>query len=278
MNTVGYKIKKGILYLLLIILALLCLLPFLLMMINSTRSGVEITTGFTFIPSSHLKENWEQLFKFVNLFRGMGNSLLVAVPATILCGYFSSITAYALAMYKFKGNKLIFIVNVLFMMIPAQLSLIGFYNLCMTLGLVNSYIPLIIPAVAAPGTVFFLRQYVQATLSPALIEAARIDGAGELRIFHKIVFPIMIPGVATMSIGAFIGNWNNYLTPLILLNNPEKMTLPVMISTLNAATDLQSNQGAIYLGVAISVIPILISFCFFSKYIISSISAGGVKE
>lgn len=278
MNTVGYKIKKGILYLLLIILALLCLLPFLLMMINSTRSGVEITTGFTFIPSSHLKENWEQLFKFVNLFRGMGNSLLVAVPATILCGYFSSITAYALAMYKFKGNKLIFIVNVLFMMIPAQLSLIGFYNLCMTLGLVNSYIPLIIPAVAAPGTVFFLRQYVQATLSPALIEAARIDGAGELRIFHKIVFPIMIPGVATMSIGAFIGNWNNYLTPLILLNNPEKMTLPVMISTLNAATDLQSNQGAIYLGVAISVIPILIAFCFFSKYIISSISAGGVKE
>ena len=197
---------------------------------------------------------------------------------SILCGYFSSITAYALAMYKFKGNKLIFIVNVLFMMIPAQLSLIGFYNLCMTLGLVNSYIPLIVPAVAAPGTVFFLRQYVQATLSPALIEAARIDGAGELHIFHKIVFPIMIPGVATMSIGAFIGNWNNYLTPLILLNNPEKMTLPVMISTLNAATDLQSNQGAIYLGVAISVIPILIAFCFFSKYIISSISAGGVKE
>ena len=278
MNTIGYKIKKTIIYICLILLAAACLLPFLLMMINSTRSGVEITTGFTFIPSTHLKENWEQLFDYMNLFRGMGNSLLIAIPATILSGYFSSITAYAMAIYKFKGNKIIFGVIVVFMIIPAQLSLIGFYNLCMTLKLIDSYIPLIVPAIAAPGTVFFLRQYVQATLSPALLEAARIDGAKEIGIFHKIVLPIMMPGIATMSIGAFIGNWNNYLVPLILLNTPSKMTLPVMISTLRAATNLQANQGAIYLGVAISVLPILIAFCFFSKYIISSISAGGVKE
>ena len=99
-----------------------------------------------------------------------------------------------------------------------------------------------------------------------------------IHIFHRIVLPIMAPGIATMSIGTFIGNWNSYLVPLILLNTPKKMTLPVMISTLNAATDLQKNQGAIYLGVAISVVPIIIAFCFFSKYIISSISAGSVKE
>lgn len=278
MNTIGYRIKKTIIYICLILLAAACLLPFLLMMINATRSGVEITTGFTFIPSTHLKENWEQLFDYMNLFRGMGNSLLIAIPATILTGYFSAITAYSMAVYKFKGNKIIFGVIVVFMMIPAQLSLIGFYNLCMTLKLIDSYIPLIVPAIAAPGTVFFLRQYVQATLSPALLEAARIDGAKEIGIFHKIVLPIMMPGIATMSIGAFIGNWNNYLVPLILLNTPSKMTLPVMISTLRAATNLQANQGAIYLGVAISVLPILIAFCFFSKYIISSISAGGVKE
>lgn len=278
MNTIGYKIKKFIIYICLILLAASCLLPFLLMMVNATRSGVEITHGFTFIPSTHLKDNWEQLFRYMNLFQGFANSLKVAIPATILTGYFSAITAYALAVYKFKGNKVIFTVIVVFMMIPAQLSLIGFYNLCMSLKLVDSYIPLIVPAVAAPGTVFFLRQYVQSTLSPALLEAARIDGASEIRIFHKIVLPIMIPGIATMSIGAFIGNWNNYLVPLILLNTPSKMTLPVMVSTLRAATDLQANQGAIYLAVAISVIPILIAFCFFSKYIISSISAGSVKE
>jgi multiple sugar transport system permease protein len=172
----------------------------------------------------------------------------------------------------------LFRVIVVFMMIPGQLSLIGFYNLCQKLHLIDSYIPLIIPAIASPGIVFFLRQYVKATLSKSLMEAARIDGASEIHIFHRIVLPIMAPGIATMSIGVFIGNWNSYLVPLILLNTPKKMTLPVMISTLNAATDLQKNQGAIYLGVAISVVPILIAFAFFSRYIISSISAGSVKE
>ncbi len=276
--TTTAKIKKGIIYLCLILLAAICFLPFLLMIVNATRSGVEITHSFTLIPSSHLGENWEALFAYVNLFKGFKNSLLVAIPATILTAYFSSITAYAMAVYRFKGNAWLFKILVVFMMIPAQLSLIGFYNLCQKLHMVDSYLPLIIPAIASPGTVFFLRQYVQSTLSKALLEAARIDGAGELHIFHRIVLPIMAPGIATMSIGAFIGNWNNYLVPLILLNTPDKMTLPVMISTLNAATDLQKNQGAIYLGVAISVVPILIVFCFCSKYIISSITAGSVKE
>lgn len=272
------KIKKAIIYICLILLAALCFLPFLLMIVNATRSGVEITHSFTFIPSTHLKENWVALFDYVNLFRGFANSIIVAVPATLLTAYFSSITAYAMAIYRFKGNKWLFKIIVVFMMIPAQLSLIGFYNLCQKLHMVDSYLPLILPSIAAPGIVFFLRQYVQATLSKALLEAARIDGAGELYIFHKIVLPIMAPGIATMSIGSFIGNWNNYLVPLILLNTPSKMTLPVMITTLNAATDLQKNQGAIYLGVAISVVPIMIVFCFCSKYIISSISAGSVKE
>jgi len=272
------KIKRGGLYTFLTFFAAICLLPFLLMIVNATRSGVEITHSFTLIPGSHLKDNWAALFEYVNLFRGFRNSIVVAVPATILTAYFSAITAYAMAIYRFKGNKWLFKVVVVFMMIPAQLSLIGFYNLCQKLHMVDSYLPLILPAIAAPGIVFFLRQYVRSTLSKALLEAARIDGAGELYIFHKIALPIMAPGIATMSIGAFIGNWNNYLVPLILLNTPNKMTLPVMITTLNAATDLQKNQGAIYLGVAISVVPILIVFCFCSKYIISSISAGSVKE
>lgn len=272
------KIKRAIIYICLIVLAALCFFPFLLMIVNATRSGVEITHSFTLIPSSHLKENWIALFDYVNLFRGFWNSLVVAIPATILTAYFSSITAYAMAVYRFKGCGWLFKIIVVFMMIPGQLSLIGFYNLCQKLHMVDSYLPLILPAIASTGTVFFLRQYVQATLSKALLEAARIDGAGELHIFHRIVLPIMAPGIATMAIGGFIGNWNNYLVPLILLNTPDKMTLPVMITTLNAATDLQKNQGAIYLGVAISVVPILIVFCFCSKYIISSISAGSVKE
>ena len=272
------KIKRAILYIALIILGLMCLLPFWLMMVNSTRSGVEITHSFSFLPGHSLKDNWKVLFDYVNLFLGLFNSFKVAVPATLLTAYFSAITAFGMAMYNWKGNNVLFRVIVVFMTIPAQLSLIGFYNLCQKLHLIDSYIPLIIPAIASPGIVFFLRQYTKATLSKSLMEAARIDGASEIHIFHRIVLPIMAPGIATMSIGTFIGNWNSYLLPLILLNTPKKMTLPVMISTLNAATDLQKNQGAIYLGVAISVVPIIIAFCFFSKYIISSISAGSVKE
>ncbi len=272
------KIKRAIIYVCLIVLALMCILPFWLMIVNSTRSGVEITHFFSFLPGQSLKDNWKVLFDYVNLFLGLFNSAKVAVPATLLTAYFSAITAFGMAMYQWKGNNLLFKIIVVFMMIPGQLSLIGFYNLCQKLHLIDSYIPLIIPAMASPGIVFFLRQYVKATLSKSLMEAARIDGASEIHIFHRIVLPIMAPGIATMSIGAFIGNWNSYLVPLILLNTPKKMTLPVMISTLNAATDLQKNQGAIYLGVAISVVPIIIVFCFCSKYIISSISAGSVKE
>ncbi len=272
------KIKRVILYVLLIILGVTCFLPFWLMMVNATRSGVEITHSFSFLPGHSLHDNWVVLFDYVNLFLGFFNSLKVAVPATLLTAYFSAITAFGMAMYEWKGNNLLFKIIVVFMMIPGQLSLIGFYNLCQKLHLIDSYIPLIIPAIASPGIVFFLRQYVKATLSKSLMEAARIDGASEIHIFHRIVLPIMAPGIATMSIGTFIGNWNSYLVPLILLNTPKKMTLPVMISTLNAATDLQKNQGAIYLGVAISVVPIMIVFAFCSKYIISSISAGSVKE
>ena len=274
----GYKIKKSILYILLVILAASCLLPFLLMVVNATRSGSEISTSFTFIPSNHLAENWEIMSGYFDLFKGMFNSLLVAVPATLLGAYFSALTAYGLAMYKFKGNKLIFAAILVFMMIPGQLSLIGFYQLCTKMHLVNSYIPLIIPAIASPGTVFFLRQYILSSLSNSLVEAARIDGAHELYSFHRIVIPIISPAMATMGIMGFIGNWNSYLLPMIILNKNEKFTLPVMMATLRASLDMVRNQGATYLAVTISVIPILFVFCFFSKYIISSISAGAIKE
>lgn len=271
------KIKKTVLYILLIILAIMCIIPFLLMIVNATRDGRSIMTSFTLIPGTALKENWERVFGYFNLFKGFWNSLVVAVPATILNAYFSALTAYALAVYKFKGQSFMFYVIVIFMMIPGQLGLIGFYNLVSSLKLINSYIPLIIPAIAAPGTVFFLRQYILSVMPMALLEAGRIDGAGELYMFHKIALPIMAPGIATMAIGGFIGNWNSYLVPLIILTKNEKFTLPVMIASLSASTDIANNQGATYLAVAISIIPILIVFCFCSKYIISSISAGSVK-
>ncbi len=274
----GVKIKRTILYIALTALAVTCLLPFVLMMVNATRSGTEIMSSFTFVPGHSLQDNWETVSSYFNLFQGFRNSLIVAIPATLFTAYFSALTAFTLAVYRFKGRNFIFYTIVIFMMIPSQLGLIGFYNLVSKLGLIDSYIPLIVPAIASAGTVFFLKQYLESILSPALLEAARIDGASEIRIFHKIIMPLMSPGIATMSIGAFIGSWNSYLVPLVLLNTPSKFTLPVMIASMNSSTDITANQGAIYLAVAISVVPIIIVFAFCSKYIISSISAGGVKE
>lgn len=274
----GFKIKRGILYTVLILLTALCMLPFLLMLINATRTGTDIVKSFTLIPGNAIADNWATITGYFNLFKGLSNSLLVAVPVTILSSYFSALTAYALVVYNFKGRNIISVLIVVFMMIPGQLSLIGFYDLVTNLKMIDSYMPLILPAIASAGTVFFLRQYCESSLQPALIEAARMDGGGELYIFHRIILPIMSPGIATMAIGAFIGSWNSYLVPLILLNTPDKFTLPVMIASMSVSKDIATNQGAVYLAVAISVIPILIAFAFCSKYIIGSISAGGVKE
>ena len=176
-HPIGYTIKKTILYICLTLLAIICLLPFIMMMVNATRTSDQIVKGFTLIPGTALAHNWEVVFSYFNLFKGMLNSLIVALPATFLGAYFPAMTAYGLACYEFKGNKLIFWVILVFMMIPGTLSMIGFYQLCASLHITNSYIPLIVPAIAGTGTVFFLRQYILSSLSPSLIEAARMDGA-----------------------------------------------------------------------------------------------------
>lgn len=277
-NTVKTSVIYFILYIAVILLSILCLLPFVLMMINATRSGAEIMSGFTLIPGSSVMANWKIVSSKVDLFLGMRNSLIISLGVTLLSGYFSSITAYSFAMYNFTGKNAMFTVILLFMMVPAQLGLFGFYDLVNAFGLRDSYIPLILPSIASIGTVFFLRQYTASVLPYSVLEAPRIDGASEMRIFHQIAVPIMAPGIATVSIGTFIGSWNNYLLPLILLNSPKKLTLPLMMGAMKGVQDIIKSQGAMYLSMAISVIPILIAFAFLSKYIISSIAAGSVKE
>lgn len=275
---VKYHSAKSLLYLFLIFLSVICFAPFWMMIVNATRSGNEIMTGFSMLPGTSLAENWRVVTSNVNLGKGFMNSLFIAVCSTLLVSYFSALTAYGLAFFKFKGNNVIFITLLVFMMVPSQLSMLGFYDLCNKMHLINTYWPLILPSIASPATVFFLRQYILSVMPRSILEAPRIDGAGELAIFHRIALPIMSPGIATMAIGAFIGSWNNYLIPMLIINDPVKRTLPVMVAELNAVRDITTNLGASYLAVAISVVPVMIAFCFFSKYIISGISAGSVKE
>lgn len=272
------KINQTFLYLVLLLLTVICLLPFLMMLVNATREGTDIMKSFTLIPGNFLMKNWETVKKSLDIPKGFSNSVFISVISTLLATYFSALTAFGFAFYKFKGRKVIFTIIIVFMMIPSQLGLLGFYDLSMKLGLIDSYIPLIIPAMASPATVFFLRQYILSVMPKSLLEAPRIDGAGEFYVFHKIGLPIMAPGIATMAIGIFIGSWNSYLLPLVILNSQRKFTLPVMIASLNSVKDIATNIGATYVAVAISVVPVIIVFCFCSKYIISSISAGSVKE
>lgn len=276
---------KGILYAVLILLAIICLIPFAMMIINATRSNTEIVKGFSLIPGRSLIDNYKNMMYhmditdgiFKGIWLGFKNSFIIAVSVTILSGYFSALTAYGFYVYEFKGKKILFIFILVMMMIPSQLGLLGFYELNKALKTLDSYIPLIVPSIAAPFTVFFMRQYLISTMHPALIEAARIDGASELSIFHKIVLPVMMPAIATMSIFTFIGAWNNYLVPLVVIFSPEKYPLPVLMGYLKGGK-VAENLGSMYLAISMSVAPIILAFMFLSKYIISSISAGAVKE
>ncbi|KGP73281.1 carbohydrate ABC transporter permease [Pontibacillus yanchengensis] len=268
---------KLIVYVFLALLAVISALPFYMMIVNATRDTKEILSGFSFIPGSSLVENYETMMDYVNIWLGFKNSLIVSVSVTVLSGYFSALTAFGFAVYNFKGKNPLFIFMLLMMMVPGQLGLIGFYELNKFIGTLDTFIPLIVPAIASPFVVFFLRQYLATTLHPTLLEAARMDGASELKIFHTIALPIMMPAVATMSIFTFIGSWNNYIVPLVVLFSPEKFTLPVLMGFLKGSQVAQ-NLGSMYIGIAISVVPIMVAFLFFSKYIISSISAGSVKE
>jgi len=247
------------------------------MIINATRTNAEILRGFSLLPGSASLENYNILASYMDVWRGFLNSLIIAVSVTFLNSYFSALTAFAFVIYNFKGKNAIFITFLVMMMVPGQLGLIGLYDLSSALGILDTYLPLIIPAIAAPFTVFFFRQYMLTTMHASLLEAARIDGASELRMFHSIVIPVLMPAIATMGIFTFIGTWNNYITPLVILKSPDLFTLPVMMGALRGSP-VAKNLGAMYMGITISVVPIMLAFLFFSRYIVGSISAGAVKE
>lgn len=260
-----------------ILLTIISFMPFYIMIVNSTRSNLDILNGLSLIPGHSLVENYEIMMKQLNIWRGFRNSLTISVPFTVLSAYFGALTAYGFAVYNFRGKKIAFAFVLGTMMIPQQLGLIGYFELNNKLGLLDTYVPLIIPAITNTMTIFFIKQYVEQSLPKSLIEAARIDGASEFAIFNRIALPIMVPAIATQSIFNFVGSWNNYISPLVLLFSEEKYPLPVLISIIRG-TAYRTNFGAMYLIIAISVVPVLIAFAFLSKRIIAGLTVGAVKE
>ena len=264
-----------------IFLCILSLIPFWIMIVNATRTSVDIQSSFSLIPSTHFKENWDNLLyqaaQTVSLWRYMGNSLFIAVFSTILAVYFSTMTAYGVTAYKFKGAAFAWAFIMAIMMIPVQVSTIGFFRFMYQIGWGNKYLPLIIPAAAAPATVFFMRQYMISALPLEILDSARIDGSGEFRTFNTIALPLMKPAIATQCIFAFIGSWNNFYTPSMLLTSQAKFTLPMFVQQMRGER-FRSDHGIIYAGLVVTIMPIFVVYFILSKYIIAGVALGGVKE
>ena len=162
------------------------------------------------------------------------------------------------------------------MMVPSQITVIGFYRFMLKLDLVDTYIPLIVPAIASPAVVFFMKQYMQSSLSVELVEAARIDGSGEFRTFNRIILPVIKPAVATQAIFQFIAQWNNLFTPTIMLTTDSKKTLPMFVQLLSS-NQFRTDYGVVYVGLFVTIIPLIVVYLILSKYIVAGVALGGVK-
>lgn len=272
------QISRFFVYLFLAILLVVTIVPIYMLFVNATRSTVEIQQGISILPSTHTLENYNILLKKgLNLPRGFANSIFISVCSTFLAVYFSLLTAYGVVAYDFPGKKTFYNFILILVMIPMQLSIIGFYQYMSKLGLTDSYAALILPSIASAGGVFFAKQYLESIVIQDLIDAGRIDGCSELGIFHRIMLPIAAPGAFTMAIFSFVASWNNFFNAFILISSIDKYTLPMLVQTLRGDV-YRTEYGAIYLGIAFTIVPIIIIYAMFSKYIVSGIAMGAVKE
>lgn len=273
------KVSMFIKYFVCIVIAILCIFPFYVMMVNATRDTYSIQqSAISLIPSNALAKNYAVFGKKAfDPFIGFRNSMIISVCSTALTVYFSTMTAYALVAYTWKLRNALFGFILAVMMIPGQVVSIGFYQFMFRIGMTNNLLALILPAIAAPGTVFFMRQYMLPSLSMDIVASARIDGAGEFRTFNTIVLPIMKPAMATQAIFAFVTSWNRLFEPMILLTKRENYTMPIMVSLLKGDI-YKTEYGTVYLALTMSVLPLLIVYFVLSKYIIAGVALGGVKE
>ena len=267
-------------YLVLIVLSFLCLFFFYILLVNSTRSHADLQKGFSWLPGNYFFENLKNVANDGSfpMFKGIFNSLVVSTCSAALCTYFSALTAYGLYAYQFKLKKVAFTFIMAILVMPTQVTAMGFLRLMTNIGLYDSLLPLILPSVASPAVFYFMYSYLESSLPLSLVEAARIDGSGEFMTFNRIVLPIMKPAVAVQAIFTFVGSWNNYFVPALIIQSKDKMTVPILIATLRGADYMNFDMGKIYMMITVAIVPIIIVYLLLSKYIIAGITLGGVKE
>ena len=278
-DKVVLNIQRTLCYIVLILLAILCLFSFYVLVINTTRSHPDIQQGFSLLPGRSFFNNLKNLLGDANLpvLSGMFNSLVVAGGSALLSVYFSALTAYAIHAYNFRFKNLAFTIIMVIMMVPTQVSALGFVDQMSRMRLMNSFIPLIVPSIASPVVFFFIKQYMDSVLPIELVEAARIDGAHEFRIFNQIVLPLMKPAIAVQAIFTFVSSWNNYFIPSLIINRDSKKTLPILIAQLRSADFLKFDMGKVYMMLGCAILPVIIVYLCLSKFIVRGVTLGGVK-
>ena len=276
----GSQFRTVFAHIVLILLSFMCLFFFYVLIINATSSHGDLQKGFSALPGKYFLENLKNVANDGSfpMFRGILNSVIVSSCSAALCTYFSSLTAYGLYAYEFKARKVAFTFIMAILVMPTQVTAMGFLRLVTKMGLYDSLLPLIIPSIASPAVFYFMYSYLQSSLPLSLVEAARIDGSGEFHTFNRIVIPIMKPAIAVQAIFTFVGSWNNYFVPALIIQSKSKMTVPILIATLRGADYMNFDMGKIYMMITVAIVPIIVVYLLLSKYIIAGVTLGGVKE
>lgn len=271
--------SRFVVYVILIFLSVVCLFSFYMLFVNATRSNANLQGGFRLLPSNYFFKNLYNAWTdaSINIPRGMLNSFIIASCTAVLATYFSALTAYGIHAYNFRFKKAAFTFIMAVMVIPNQVSAVGFYQMCVKLGWTNSYIPLIIPGIAAPVVFFYMKQYMESVLPMEIVDAARVDGSSEFRTFNTIILPMLKPALAVQLIFTFVESWNNYFIPALLLDKAEMKTVPLMIAQLRSADYSKFDMGKVYMFILLAILPVVVVYIFLSKSIIKGVTAGSVK-
>lgn len=279
MKNENLKLRTALAHIVLVILSFMCLFFFYVLVINATHSHADLQKGFSALPGSDFLTNLSNVANDGSfpMFRGILNSLIVSGATAAICTYFSALTAYGIYAYNFPGKKFAFTFIMAILVMPTQVTAMGFLRLITKMGLYDTLWPLIIPSIASPAVFYFMYSYMESSLPLALVEAARIDGSNEFYTFNRIVLPIMKPAIAVQAIFTFVGSWNNYFVPALVIQSKSKMTVPILIATLRGADYMTFDMGKIYMMILVAIVPIILVYLALSKYIIDGVALGGVK-
>jgi multiple sugar transport system permease protein len=255
---------------------ILVVIPFVWMLVSSFKPEREVrAVPPTWWPETITLDNYDRLFTQLDFPTYFMNSVIVALAVTVGNMVFCAMLGYALAKLSFPGKRLLFVVVLGTLMVPGVVTFVPLFVITTKIGLSNTLLGMILPFLAGPFGVFLMRQYIS-TLPDELIQAARIDGAGELRIFASVVLPLCGPALATLGILTFLGSWNNFLWPLVVAQTEDKYTLPVALA-LYAVGQNATQYGLLLAGSVVVVLPVLAIFLFLQRHIMQGIAMTGIK-